>query len=374
MKLTYEFDNDEKKLDIEKYECLSPSFISVYTREGDTIYVADGDYVFINQLIKESTSGIKTYSSISGNVKMEPGVIKVINDNTDSSLVSEEALDKIDDVRKDVIIKSCENLGIEYENKLIASKLKSSCKLLVVNAMDIEPYQFNNNYLVQDKVDDLLSTIDLLSNKFNVVSYFLLNKFDDNNIDAVKKVIKKYPNIIFKVINDVFPFTTNQCVARKYFKEYKYEDILFLDSFALNKIYVALKEGLPVSERYITLILDDATRVAVINAKYGTNLKHILEDVAKFDLINKDIYLNNFMRKVKCNNIESLVVSDNVKTIFVMEHDETRSSKCIKCGKCVDICPVDINPLAKKLDAACIRCGLCNYVCPANINLINKEN
>ncbi len=374
MKLTYEFDNDEKKLDIEKYECLSPSFISVYTREGDTIYVADGDYVFINQLIKESTSGIKTYSSISGNVKMEPGVIKVINDNTDSSLVSEEALDKIDDVRKDVIIKSCENLGIEYENKLIASKLKSSCKLLVVNAMDIEPYQFNNNYLVQDKVDDLLSTIDLLSNKFNVVSYFLLNKFDDNNIDAVKKVIKKYPNIIFKVINDVFPFTTNQCVARKYFKEYKYEDILFLDSFALNKIYVALKEGLPVSERYITLILDDATRVAVVNAKYGTNLKHILEDVAKFDLINKDIYLNNFMRKVKCNNIESLVVSDNVKTIFVMEHDETRSSKCIKCGKCVDICPVDINPLAKKLDAACIRCGLCNYVCPANINLINKEN
>ena len=82
LKLTYEFDNDEKKLDIEKYECLSPSFISVYTREGDTIYVADGDYVFINQLIKESTSGIKTYSSISGNVKMEPGVIKVINDNT----------------------------------------------------------------------------------------------------------------------------------------------------------------------------------------------------------------------------------------------------------------------------------------------------
>ncbi len=373
LKLTYEFDNDEKKLDIEKFECLDPENITIYTREGDTIYVATGDYVYINQLIKESTSGIKTYATISGKVKVEEGQIKVINDKTNSTLVSEEALDKIDDIRKDIIIKSCENLGIEYENKLIASHLKENNKLIVVNAMDIEPYQFNNNYQFQDNITALLTTLELLSNKFNVNAYLLLNKYDDNNIDAVKKVIDKYPNIIFKIIEDVYPYTTNQCVARKYFKDYTYNDILFLDTFALYKIYVALKEGLPVSERYLTVILNDAERVAVVNAKYGANIGTIIKDIIKIDTKDKDIYLNNFMRKVKCANIDSLIITDNIKTIFIMNHEEQKSSKCIKCGKCVEICPVKINPLADKLDPSCIRCGLCNYVCPANINLNNKE-
>lgn len=373
LKLTYEFDNDEKKLDIEKFECLDPENITIYTREGDTIYVATDDYVYINQLIKESTSGIKTYATISGKVKVEDGQIKVINDKTNSTLVSEEALDKIDDIRKDIIIKSCENLGIEYENKLIASHLKENNKLIVVNAMDIEPYQFNNNYQFQDNTDALLTTLELLSNKFNVNAYLLLNKYDDNNIASVKKVIDKYPNIIFKIIDDVYPYTTNQCVTRKYFKDHAYDDILFLDTFALYKIYVALKEGLPVSERYLTVILNDAERVAVVNAKYGANIGTIIKDIIKIDIKDKDIYLNNFMRKVKCANIDSLIITDNIKTIFIMNHEEQKSSKCIKCGKCVEICPVKINPLADKLDPSCIRCGLCNYVCPANINLNNKE-
>ena len=79
------------------------------------------------------------------------------------------------------------------------------------------------------------------------------------------------------------------------------------------------------------------------------------------------------MRKVKCDNLGSLIVTDNIKSIFIFPKEDNVPSKCIKCGKCVDICPVGINPLAKKLDSACIRCGLCNYVCPANINLISRE-
>ena len=264
MELTYKFNNDEMKIDINKIEYLEPETIEVYAREGDSVYVNDGEYVYINQLLKESANGIKTYATVSGDIDYKDGIIKIINDKTNSAFVSEEALDKIDDAKKEDLIKACENLGIDYENKLIVNKLKDPCKVLVVNALDVEPYQFNSNYLVQDNITNLLDIMNLISKRFNINAHLLLSKYDDNNVDAVNKVINSYPDINFKVIPDVFPNNTNQVLANKYFDDYKYEDILFLDAFALYKIYVAVKDGLPVSERYITVCYEGASKVFVV--------------------------------------------------------------------------------------------------------------
>lgn len=374
MKLTYKFNNDEKQIEINHLEYLDPKDVLIYIREGDSLYVNDGDYVYVNQLIKEGTNGIKSYATVSGTIKISKEYITINNDKTDSNLISAEAREDLSGVKKEDIISSCESLGIDYENRLIVNKLKTPSKILIINAMDVEPYQFNNNYLFQDNVKDLLDTAKLLAEKFNIETHLLLNKYDDNNVDAVKRVISKYPEVNFRIINDVFPYNTNPIIANKFFKEYKKEDILFLDTFALYKIFVAIKNGLPVNERYITVNLGRADSSYVIKAKYGSNLGEIIKECIKIDPNEYDIYLNNFMRKVKCDNLENLIITDNIKGIFLFPKEENISSKCIKCGKCVDICPVNINPLAKKLDSSCIRCGLCNFVCPANINLLSKEN
>ncbi|MDE5888749.1 MAG: hypothetical protein K2H20_01890, partial [Bacilli bacterium] len=179
MKLTYKFDNDEKKLEIDRMEFLTPLTTETYVREGDTIYINDGDYLYINQLIKEAQNGVKTYATISGTAEISDGIIKITNDNTESAFVSAEASESLEDVRKEEILNICETLGIDYENKLIINKLKGNNKLLVVNAMDVEPYQFNSNYLFQDNVKNMLDTINLLSTRFNLDAYLLLNKYDD---------------------------------------------------------------------------------------------------------------------------------------------------------------------------------------------------
>lgn len=373
MKLTYKFNNDEKKLNIDKKDYLVPNNVEMFFREGDSIYVDTDDYVYVNQLLIESPTGIKTYATISGTVERKQDSLIIVNDKNDSTMNSEEAVSSIEDIKKDEIINTCQSLGISFENRLIVNKLKSNSKLLVVNGMDIEPYQFNNNYLFQDNVKNLLETINLLSRRFNLDAYLLLNKYDDNNVYAVKTLIGSYPNINFIIVNEVFPYNTNGVIAKKYFNEYKLEEILFLDTVSLYKIFVALKEKLPVSERFITVVLDDPTNAFVIKTKYGANLKDVIKDSVNVSFENKDVYLNNFMRKVKCPNIADLTVTDNTKTIFIFEKNDETPSKCIKCGKCVDICPMGLNPLSRKLDSACIRCGLCNFVCPANRNLISRE-
>jgi len=62
---------------------------------------------------------------------------------------------------------------------------------------------------------------------------------------------------------------------------------------------------------------------------------------------------------------------------------ERRQTPCIRCGRCLEVCPENLNPTklahavkANALDVAqdyyinaCIECGCCSYVCPANIEL-----
>lgn len=80
-------------------------------------------------------------------------------------------------------------------------------------------------------------------------------------------------------------------------------------------------------------------------------------------------------------------VTKGTSGITVLTHDEIRSdaeTACVRCGKCVDACPMNLVPtrlaLAARYDNpsiasqyhihACFECGCCSYVCPAKINLV----
>jgi electron transport complex protein RnfC len=72
--------------------------------------------------------------------------------------------------------------------------------------------------------------------------------------------------------------------------------------------------------------------------------------------------------------------------IVVLTHDDVRDmaqSPCIHCGRCLDACPMFLNPsllgdlarvgryeeMAEAHLADCMLCGSCSYVCPSNIPL-----
>ena len=72
--------------------------------------------------------------------------------------------------------------------------------------------------------------------------------------------------------------------------------------------------------------------------------------------------------------------------IIAVATDYSQEVSCIKCGRCVDVCPMDLKPLyfAKFADAEnwegmkskavmdCIECRCCEYICSSKIPLVTK--
>ena len=121
----------------------------------------------------------------------------------------------------------------------------------------------------------------------------------------------------------------------------------------------------------------------------GTPLRFIMEQVG-FKEKECQMILGGPMMGTSVATLE-LPVTKGVTGILAIAKDHPlaiqngRVFPCIKCGSCLDACPMHLNPselglLARKQDYAtmaerhhlmdCFECGCCSFVCPSNIPLV----
>ena len=72
--------------------------------------------------------------------------------------------------------------------------------------------------------------------------------------------------------------------------------------------------------------------------------------------------------------------------IIAIDTDETKEQPCIKCGRCVDVCPMELSPLyfvkyakeenwqgMKDMNVMdCVECRCCQYICSSKIPIIDS--
>lgn len=151
-------------------------------------------------------------------------------------------------------------------------------------------------------------------------------------------------------------------------------------------IYDAVFEGLPLVRRAVTVTGRAIAKPCNLLAPIGTSFQDLVEAAGGFSSEPYKIFVGGPMMGIAQHTLAaSTIKGNNALTCYSMlDKHEVGDPHCIRCGKCVDVCPMHLMPIflhraqkngdLEKLKKGnvmdCIECGSCAYVCPAGIDLV----
>lgn len=404
--------NKEKIEDNDILEIRPPEYYSVpiLATNGfpaeETVSV--GEYVKAGSLIAKPTTakGSFVYSPTSGKVvsiveKFTPSGLKckhvVIKD--DKALES-SSFDPIEEYSAKELLKRLAVSGIVDANlggnpTYLRYTLNSVEKqhTLYVLMSNTDPYLTANEALALHRTAEVVcgakyfATI-LSSNKI----VFVFTARAKQARKKLKEFIKQNePELDYdiKIIENRYPLDHIDILTHRFkpkknvFVEQSDKSKVFMeDAITCHNFYNAVKNNEPINYRVITIGGNNIVRKGNYIVKNGTSFEHVLEVVGVKDGVNKIAILDGgIMRGTAEYTADVSCCMETLGITFLddSEFNVQNELPCINCGKCVDVCPMNLLPHkideqcinrktypAKQLGInSCIGCGCCSYVCPS---------
>ena len=144
----------------------------------------------------------------------------------------------------------------------------------------------------------------------------------------------------------------------------------------------AIQKGMPLIERVVTVTGDGIKNPGNFIVKIGTSVKEILEHCGTNDG-DFTIKLGGPMMGITPASSDVPVIK-GTNGIIAVKPAVSEPAPCIRCGRCSDVCPMELLPLyypqyADKSDWAgmkeksvkdCIECACCRFICPSKIDIV----
>lgn len=366
----------------------------IYLEQGDSKLLV-GDYVYKYQTIgHKERFNVPIISSVSGTVTdIKDGYIKIKNDlleKTEKEIINRD----VSKIKKEEFLDIIEKAGIIGMGGAgfpthMKYKTDKNIELLIVNAVECEPYITADYSIMNEKCNELLEGINNII-RINKINNAIL-AIKKTNVEVIKKfkeIIDKYPKIELRIVRDIYPMGWERTLIKEVTK--KEYDILPIELgivvnnistiFAINN---ALKHDIPLVERIITITGENVKNPGNVMVKIGTSVNEILKFMGG---IHDDSVLisGGPMMGVEINKTD--YIKPQMNCILVLpKPKEENIINCLRCGKCVSACPANLAPvlikecsnkeeLIKLQVNKCISCGLCSYICPSRIDLRNIVN
>jgi len=148
----------------------------------------------------------------------------------------------------------------------------------------------------------------------------------------------------------------------------------------------AVVRGKPLTHRVITISGSGVAQPKNILAPVGVSYGELIDFCGGLTPDAARIVAGGPMMGFTFSNLDA-PVTKGTSGVTVMTHDEVKQSEetaCVRCGRCVDVCPINLVPTkialaarAKNVEvaeryhaSACMECGCCAYECPASIPLV----
>lgn len=293
------------------------------------------------------------------------------------------------------ILKECGICGMSGSAFPTYAKFQTDQKIstLIINGVECEPYLTSDYTLMTKYYREILECIETII-KVNKIDKAILAVKDYNKhlLDNFKKY-NKNSNIEFKTTKNYYPAGYKQnliydLLKVRYSRETCKERIIVCNVSSVYAMYNALKYNLPISERIVSFTGEGLNKPCNVQVKIGTDINEVIEYIGGTKT-DENIIISGGPMMGNHSVYKNLVVMPHIGNVLVKEYDPSTPTQCLRCGKCTEVCPVNLSPVLIKDNlrdkerlntlepSRCITCGLCSYICPAKIDVrdyVRKAN
>ena len=264
---------------------------------------------------------------------------------------------------------------------------KRKLNYLIVNGCECESYASSDSALMYNYPEEILECIDAIIEIMHLKkAYIAINEKNEKVINTFLKHINTYQNIKIYPIQNGYPNGDKRYLVQEIFDlNYKNNPdevgVICENVSTVYAIYEALKNYKPLTERIVTISGNGIKNPANYKVKIGTNLSELILKKSILKKVSNPVLIcGGPMMGIELSSNEFIITAD-VNSIIRLNYIQERQIECIKCGKCSEVCPMNLIPSmiiqnknnAKELRInKCNECGLCSYICPAKIELREK--
>ena len=389
--------------------------VSQHLGAPSKVLVNRGDEVKVGQLIAESAGFVSTniHSSVSGKVlKVDQFMdssgyrrmavqIQVEGDkwieNIDRSddLVRNSVL-PAEDIRKKILEAGIVGLGgatFPSHVKLTVPQGKSA-EYLLINGVECEPYLTADHTLMMERTEELLSGIQLLMKGLGVEKAII--GIENNKPDAIEKMteITRGSRVAVQGLKVKYPQGGEKQLVQALLNREVPSGGLPIDVGVVVfnvgtalAVYEAVMKNRPLIDRVVTVTGKSLEKPSNFVVRIGTPVSSLIEKAGGLPEATTKVINGGPMMGKALSTLDVPVVKGSSGILLIDEKEARRKEvkPCIRCTKCVSVCPMGLEPYLlmtlsekslfdrmepeKVMD--CIECGCCSYTCPSSRPLLD---
>ena len=367
---------------------------------GTKIGDGDGLCVPVHASVAGTVVAVEPRPHPNGSMVMS---VVIENDFTDESVPVTPCADPLNTLTDDEILHRIREAGLvgmggaAFPGNVKAISAMGRIEYLIANACECEPYITADDSLLRTCPEQVLGGMQLLQKVLKDEDHVIL-AVEDNKQEAIKilkDLLPAYPGIELRVLPTRYPQGSEkqliQAVTGRQVPSGKLPvsvgcAVFNVASFAA--MYRAVYWGVPLTQRIVTVSGETVNQPQNFQVRLGTPFVDLIQVAGGLTDATERVVSGGPMMGVAQADL-SVPVVKATNSILCLPHDENGAAEnpvCLRCGKCVGVCPMGLQPLymyrysvcgePKELERLhlldCMECGSCAYTCPGKLPLVEQ--
>ena len=374
--------------------------------------MAKGDRVTLGQKIGDNTGlCVPVHAPVSGTVKaveMRPhsmGMtmmsVVIENDHLDELCpdIQPRSVEQVHNLTPEELMQIIREAGIvgmggaTFPTHVKLSSGIGKVDTMIVNASECEPYIVSDDRLCREYPGETLAGIQILMKILGLSAATIA--MEDNKPDAAKalrRAIDPRSGITVLQLPTKYPQGAEKQLVHAVTGRQIPSGALpaavgcaVFNAATCKAVYDAVYHGMPLIRRIVTVSGDIVMQPMNLMVPIGTSFNDLLEAVGHSENPYKVLSGGPMMGFAQFDL--SVPVTKGTNAVTILGHKNrfaAANPHCIRCGKCLEACPMHLEPLRMYRAAMsgdleemkalslldCMECGCCAYNCPATIPLV----